>query len=116
MIWFKTDEGKKSRKTSNKKRKINGYNCNTNKKHGGGGDGNWKKKFKKAIKSPQVLKSIIYVLSEQEKINSSLVAALKEFATLKSKDSAAAAVSSIADAMPATNLKLKITLKDLSFN
>ena len=52
MIWFKTDEGKRSMKTSNKKSKSNGYNRNTNKKYGGGGYGNWKKKFKKSIKSP----------------------------------------------------------------
>ena len=39
-IWFKTDEGKRARKTSNKKSKSNGYDRNTNKKHGGGGDGN----------------------------------------------------------------------------
>ena len=64
MIWFKTDEGKRARKTSDKKRKINGYDRNTNKKHGGGGDGNWKKKFNKAMEYPQGLKYVMSVLAE----------------------------------------------------
>ena len=67
MLWFNTDEGKRDRKTSNNKRKINGYDRNTNKKNGGGGDGNWKKKFQKAIKSLQGLKSVMSVLAEEEK-------------------------------------------------
>ena len=64
MIWFKTDEGKRARKTSDKKRKSNRYDHNTNKKHGGAGDGNWKNNFKKRIKYLQGLKSVMSVLVE----------------------------------------------------
>ena len=55
MIWFKTDEGNRDRKTSNNKMKSNEYDRNTNKKHDGGGYGNQKNKFKKAMKSLQSL-------------------------------------------------------------
>ena len=65
MVWFKTDEGKRARKTSNKKRNSNRYDRNTNTRHGGGGDGNCKKKFKKAIKSLQDLKSVMSILAEK---------------------------------------------------
>ena len=115
IIWFKTDEGKRARKNSNKKRKINGYDRNTNKKHGGGEDGNWKNTFKKDIKSPQGLKPVMSDIYEEDKINSSLVAALKASAEFTSKDAAAATVGSIAAAMPSTNLKLQSILKDLTF-
>ena len=114
MIWFKTDEGKRSRKTSNDKKKSNGYDRNMKKNHGGGGNGNWKKKFKKDMKSPQGLKSVMSVLAEEDKINSSLVAALKESSTLISNDVAAATVGSFAAAMPDTNLKLQSVLKVLT--
>ena len=67
MIWFTTDEGKRARKNPDNKRNRNGYNRNTNKKYGSGGDGNWKKKFQKAIKSLQGLKSVMSVLAEEEK-------------------------------------------------
>ena len=67
MIWFNTDEGKRARKTSDKKRERNDYDGNTNKKHDGGGDGNWNKNFKKDMKSPQALKSVISFLAEKRK-------------------------------------------------
>ena len=85
-----------------------------NKKHGGGVDGNWKKKFKKAMKYPQGLKSVICVLAEEEKINNSLVAAIKASAALTSNDDAAATVGSVAASMPATNLKLQRILMYLT--
>ena len=70
---------------------------------------------KKAIKSLQVLKSVTYVLAEEEKINSSLVADLKASTESTYKDDAAATVGSIAADMPDMNLKLQRILKDLTF-
>ena len=113
-FWFKTDEGKRARKNSDKKMNSNGYDHNTNNKHGGGGYSNWKKKFKKAMKYPQGLKSVMYVLAEEEKINNSLVAAIKASAALTSNDSAAATVGSVATSIPATDLKLQIIIKDIT--
>ena len=54
------------------------------------------------------------VLAEEEKINSSLVAALKASAALKPKDATASTVDYFSAAMTATNLKLKIILKDIT--
>ena len=111
MIWFKTDEGKRARKTSDKKSNSNGYDLNTNNKHGGRGDGNWKEKFKKAINSPQGLKSVMSVIAEEEKINTSLVASLKASSALIPNYSAADTVGSISAAVPSNNLKLQSIFK-----
>ena len=56
------------------------------------------------------------VISEEEKINSSLVADLKASAVLTYNDADAATIGSIAAAMPDTNLKMQSIIKDLTFN
>ena len=112
MIWFKTYERKRAKKTSYNKSKSNGYNRNKNNKHGGGVNGNWKKKFKKAVNSSQGLKSVISVLAEEEKVNSSPVAVIKASIVLSSNDAAADTVGSVAAAMPATSLKMQRIIKD----
>ena len=104
MIWFKTDEGSRARKNSDNKINSNGYNHNKNKKHGGGVDGNWNNKFNKAINYPQSLNSVMYVLVEEDKINISLVAAIKAYAALTSNDYDADTDGSIATDIPAANL------------
>ena len=112
MIWFKTDERKRAKKTSYNKSKSNGYNRNKNNKHGGGVNGNWKKKFKKAVNSSQGLKSVISVLAEEEKVNSSPVAVIKASIVLSSNDAAADTVGSVAAVMYVKSLKLQSILKD----
>ena len=54
------------------------------------------------------------VISEEEKINISLVAALKESTELTSNDAAADTVGSVAADMPATSLKMQRIIKDLT--
>ena len=78
--WIKTNDGRKvieqSRKTFKKKRK------DTN---GGGGrnkEGNWKKKFKKAMHTDAGLKSVMSLLADAEKNNSAFVSALQSTFTV----------------------------------
>ena len=55
------------------------------------------------------------VISEEDKINSSLVTSLKAYAALKYNDDSADIFGSVAAAIPDTNLKLQSILKDLAF-
>ena len=105
-------KGKGPRKLPIIKVRVTVYNRNTNNKHGGGVNGNWKKKFKKAVNSSQVLKFVISVLAEEEKVNSSPVAVIKASIVLSSNDAAADTVGSVAAVMYVKSLKLQSILKD----
>lgn len=121
--WMKTQDGKKamrkSRLAAASKRK-GGDNNNT------AGGGNWKKKMKKALKTPSGLKSIMSVLAAEEQTNQGLVSALQTQSTLPPVPPAtpivqpppaipaAQASSMIGTAFPGTSLKLQSILKKTS--
>jgi hypothetical protein len=69
--WMKSQAGKKAMRKSRAEamKKRNHDNDKTN-------GGNWKKKMKKALKTPHGLKSVMSVLAEEEKSNQGLVSAL----------------------------------------
>ena len=75
--WMKTSEGKKFMKKSrdtNAKRKQDGNgNGNGNDKSSSGG--NWKKKFKRAIKTPKALAHVMAVMAEEEQMNNAFISA-----------------------------------------
>ncbi len=50
---------------------------NKNKRGGRNSDGNWKKKFKKALKTDSGLKSVMSLLADAENSNSAFVSALQ---------------------------------------
>ena len=122
--WIKTNEGRKvieqSRRATQK----------TNKRKGGKGDpiggknnkdGNWKKRFKKALKSDTGLKSVMSLLAEEEKTNTAFVAALQTtFAPAPLPPAptfapaiapVAAIASTVASVLPATSMKLTSILR-----
>ena len=126
--WMSTQEGKKLMKESRKnhqsslKRKDGDRSPPGNNKSG---NGNWKRRLKKAIKSPNGLKTVMTVLAEEEKSNQALVAALQAAsnlppapigppATPPNPATQQAATCFSALAMPATTLKLQSILKDTS--
>ncbi len=126
VTWMKTNDGKKHLKKSrdeflNKKRK-NGNDGNDRNK-GKQENGNWKKKFKKALGTPKGLAHIMSVLADEEKNNEAMISAFKSFQAALPPAPAAIApaqpsvriasttASSIQSAMPATALKLSSILK-----
>ena len=78
--WIKTNDGRKvieqSRKTFKKKRKDTNGGVGRNK------EGNWKKKFKKAMHTDAGLKSVMSLLADAEKNNSAFVSALQSTFTV----------------------------------
>ena len=74
--WIKTIEGRsvieQSRKTFKKKKRKD-----TNGGDGRNKEGNWKKKFKKALNTDAGLKSVMSLLADAEKNNSAFVSALQ---------------------------------------
>ena len=122
--WMKTQEGKKLMKESRKtaaaaKRKNDSSSKESDSKNGGG---NWKKKMKKALKTPQGIKTVMSVLAEEESNNQALVCALRASNTPAPAPAPAAAtppamvssVSATSMAFPATSVKLQSILKKKS--
>ena len=124
--WLKTDDGQKHKKESLAKSKDSGKR----KQDGNATGGNWKKKFKKALKSDKGLKTIMSMMAKEEQSNQSLVSALSstslpptpstpipnppstQSATNPSTASATTAQKvSVTSAFPATNVKLQSILK-----
>ena len=76
---MKTNDGKKVIKKSrnaflsNKKRKHNG---DDNKKSSAKSEGNWKKCFKKAIRTTKGIKTVMSNIAKEEKTNTAFVSAL----------------------------------------
>ena len=125
--WQRSDEGRKvlkaSRESALKKRKTDTDSNKSTK-----GNGTWKKKFKKALKTPNGLKTVMSLLAEEEKSNAALVAALNtannvnggvtplppapqaHFYPPPSSDNAN--VSGVSFRFPATQLKLNSILKN----
>jgi hypothetical protein len=137
--WFQTNEGKKfSEESRNQREKVKNKNGDKNKNKRGGrtSDGNWKKKFKKALKTDSGLKSVMSLLADAEKSNSAFVSALQSSfpvahstANISSVNTAttvqaqlppvaptpaiAPSVScTVAAALPATSVKLNSILKN----
>ena len=120
--WMKSNDGKKAMRKSR--------DAFTKKRKGGGGDdksksnnkpeGNWKKRFKKAIKTPKGLQQVMSVLAEEEKTNTAFVAALQSSfqSTLPPTPAPVpvaqppATAASLQTLMPATAIKLQSILKN----
>ena len=115
--WQQTADGKKAlaagKKDNGSKRKRDG---------GKGGDdngGSWKKKFKKALKTPKGISHIMSVLKDEETNNSGLISALQPAALPPAPAAApvpapsvlppaSSSVASIAAAFPALSTKVKL--------
>ena len=74
---MKSQAGKKAMRKSRAESIKGKRNFDTDKSSGG----NWKKKMKKALKTPHGLKSVMSVLAEEEKTNQGLISALNTSAT-----------------------------------
>ena len=125
--WMRTSEGKKhvkkSKDRSNKRNRERGGdgggNQNSNKS-----DGNWKKKFKKAIKTPKGLAHIMSVMATEEQNNTAFIAAFQSIKSAlppvppavpptipQATIASANATPSAPTVMPATAMKLASILK-----
>ena len=130
--WLKTDEGIKHKR---ERFKANGAKKDEpNKRKNEEKGGNWKKKFKKAIKTDKGLKSIMSIMATEEQSNRALVTALAAAsattalppvpstqappnpppatAASVSAQPAQATVAALATAFPATNVKLNSILRN----
>ena len=132
--WLKTDEGKKHKQ---ERLKANGAKKDEpNKRKNEEKAGNWKKKFKKAIKTDKGLKSIMSIMATEEQSNRALVTALAAASATTalppvpstqvppnpppptaqaagvSAQPAQATVATVATAFPATNVKLNSILRN----
>ena len=127
--WMQTQEGKKlmkqSRKAAAAKRKASSDNDKNGEGSKGNGGGNWKKKFKRAMQTPQGVKSVMSLLAEEEQKNQSFVAALSASSNASqnvppqgqatnntSTQQSGSNVSAVAAAFPATSVKLQNILKN----
>jgi hypothetical protein len=131
--WLKTDEGKKHKKErfqSDGNTKDGSHKRKADDKSSGG---NWKKKFRKAIKTDKGLKSIMSIMASEEQNNQALMSALAAATTLlptptpqvpphpptvtatsaavTARPSTTATVATLAAAFPATNIKLNSILQ-----
>ena len=119
--WMKSNDGKKAMRKSRdnflKKRKANGGDDKS--KSNSKPEGNWKKRFKKAIKTPKGLQQVMSVLAEEEKTNTAFVAALQSSLQSNLPPPPAhvpvaqppATAASLQTLLPATTLKLQSILK-----
>jgi hypothetical protein len=125
--WMKTNDGKKSlkksRDTFEKKRKSGGSNYDDKKSSNPKSDGNWKKKFKKALGTPKGLAHVMSVMAEEEASNKALIAAIQSIQPSLPPVPAAVppaqprvtvastTASSVSTLMPATAMRLASILK-----
>ena len=126
--WMKSQDGKKVMRKSRKAaiaKKRKGTDSDDD-KESKQKEGNWKKKFKKALKTPNGLKTVMAVLAEEEKSNSALIAALHasqqsapppppaapQQPTHPPAPPAAPTVGSLQASFPATSVKLQSILKN----
>jgi len=72
--------------------------------------GNWKRKLKKALRSDKGLKTVMSILSSEEKSNMAFVQALTSAETTKPSGENGS-VSALNKSLPATSLKLQTILK-----
>ena len=126
MDWMKTDSGRelvaKYRSERDKLNSNNNFGSSRQKRKIGNdssNSNNWKKKFKKAIKTENGLKTVMSVLAQNENNHAPLVAALKskineltinsnETHTTSSESNIGALSSSV---VPATSVRLQSILK-----
>ena len=126
--WLSTKEGKKSKREYFASRRKNSGNKtgdsdgkeNYGKRKADTKANNWKKKFKRALKSERGLKTVMSVLADEEKENQALVSMLKASLTsspvkqgsAKPPSNPPASVSSISSSLPATSIKLASILRN----
>ena len=122
ISWMKTQEGKKLMSESRKSFQSGLKRKESDKSNSNGpkSAGNWKRRLKKAIKTPNGLKAVMSVLADEEKSNQALVAALQSTINPLPPAPPAAPVEQppatcfSALALPATTLKLQSILKNKS--
>ena len=121
-----SNDGKKLKKVSRKatqtnKSKVSRSGEDGDRKPEGGGD--WNKKSKKAMKTPNGLKTVILVLSEEEKTNK---ASMSHFNSVKNLDGTPVPhitvvnapdtntplIGSVQDCFPATSVKPQIIIQN----
>ena len=125
--WMRTGEGKKhlqksKDKSTNKRNREGGGNGGGN--NSNKSDGNWKKKFKRAIKTPKGLAHIMSVMAAEEQNNTALIAAFQSIqaalppappavppALPRASIASTNATQSVTTIMPATAMKLASILK-----
>ena len=125
--WMRTGEGKKhlqksKDKSTNKRNREGGGNGGGN--NSNKSDGNWKKKFKRAIKTPKGLAHIMSVMAAEEQNNTALIAAFQSIqaalppappavppALPRASIASTNATQSVSTIMPATAMKLASILK-----
>ena len=116
--FMRSEEGKKlmkkSRAAAAKKRNTDSSD------KGKAGTGNWKKKMKKALKSPHGIKTVMAILGEEEKTNQGFISALNTPAALPlppiqvppvAQPPRSAQTSALAVRFPITSVKLQSILK-----
>ena len=122
--WLKTDQGKRHIEASKKEAKKRKRERESD-KNGEGGKNNWRRKMQRAMKTDEGLKSIMAIMAEEEKNNTAFIAALHTAPTPVSTPAplpppptttpvappAPPQVSSLSQALPATNVKLQSILK-----
>ena len=120
--WMKTQEGKKimkeGRKAATSKKKNPSKENDSNKKPNRQG-WTWQKKMRKAMKTESGIKSVMSVLAEEEKKNSSFVAALASTPSPPQAPhvpqiqhpQAQPVVSALSTACPATSVRLNSILR-----
>ena len=126
--WQKTNEGKKiltkSREAADRKRKASGRPSGNGGTKGDGkaiGQGAWKKKLKRAVKTQNGFKTIMSVLAEEETKNQAIIKALTssaasptptpEASTVKISNTSSANAVPKSISFPATSLKLSSIMK-----
>ena len=125
--WMRTNDGRKAMKDSRNKTMSKKRKNEDGDKRDKGKKENWKKRFKKALKTPHGIKSVMSLLAEEEKTNTAFVSALQVSfppasntlppppPTLPVAPPAAATVASatsqtLATALPATAIRLNSIL------
>lgn len=120
--WQKSGEGKDAIKAQRKAERQSGGD--KKRKSGNGDGGSWKKKFKKALKTPNGISHVMSVLRDAEVNSSGIISALQPAATLPSapapaptpapapaprnSDSSSSSVAALAAAFPALSTKVQI--------
>ena len=115
--WLTTKEGKKSKKEFFKKKDDDKVSDDGSKKRtadGKQGNGNWKKKFKKALRTEKGLKTVMSILASEEKSNKAFVAAFTSALPHSSESKCKGnkvTVSALESSIPATSLKLRTIMR-----
>jgi hypothetical protein len=122
--WMKTQEGKKAMRKSRADAQKRKQDSDKSPSKPNSNAGNWKKKMKRAMKTPNGLKSVMSLLADEEKANQGFIAALQSNALppsppaespvppATSNQPTQARTSAVSVAFPSTSVKLQTILKN----